>query len=119
MGRLKVRRSVEKRFRIWSTSSMAELLDLLKSWPFWLFAALSIYLVTMMVFYPATGFMLAAIGIIMASNLSHHPARVILTFLLVCFLMWSARYIGPIVYVDDFMPDQEEATSGYGPTARP
>ena len=112
-------RSVAKYLREGFTSSMAELLDLLKSGPFWLFAAVAIYLVVMMVLYPSAGFMLAAIGIIMASNISHHPARVILTFLLVCFLMWSARYIGLIVYVDDPVPDEEQATSGYGPTARP
>ena len=101
------------------TSSMAELQDLLKSGPFWIIATVVIYLVVMMVLYPSVGFMLAAIGIIMVSNISHHPARVILTFLLICFLIWSARYIGPIVYVDDPVPDEEQAISGYGPTAGP
>ena len=98
---------------------MAELLALMKSGPFWIFAIVAIYLVVMMVLYPSAGFMLAAIGIIMVSNISHQPARVILTFLLVCFVMWSARYIGPIVYVDDPVSDEEQAASGYGPTARP
>lgn len=104
---------------MWNPSSRAELLELLKFWPFWLLTALAAYLAVMMILYPYVGLSLSALGIIATSNLSHHPTRVILTFVLVMILIWSGRNLGPSIYADSLVPEEESAPYGYGPSARP
>ena len=93
--------------------------ELLTSWFVWLLLAVGGWLIALVILYPHTGLMLAAIGLIAVSALHSQPARVTLTFVLVLLLLWCSQQRTSVVMVEGDLPSDEEESIGYGPLARP
>src|SRR5687768_2788736 len=89
--------------------SLGKVREWLELWPLLIIIAGLAPLAAVMLLYPHAGVLLSAFGIIAASNLSHHPTRVVLIFFLVCLLLWSTQQTGPRILVDDPVPNEEQA----------